>query len=192
MELPTSNRKKVIDIWLTGLVAKINPFSIFSNVIARKPLDLHRWKFAQIFFQVLSSSVPNFIEIGEGSRKFSKKLVDLTRNDPKAKVQDNSSRSGPNWIRASLTSGNIGVVNLVPSDQSHNQVIIGYRSRLTRSGKRLLPMRPEARYQPAGTLFTIDSTSPLFYDSFDVSCRCTTKAVPRQSSMISCKLPFEY
>ena len=97
---------------------------------------------------------------------------------------------GPNRIRASLTSVNIGVVNLGPSEQSHNQVIIGYRSRLTRSGKRLLPMRPEARYQPAGTLFTIDSTSPLLYNSFDVSCRCTTKAVPRQSSMISCKLPF--
>ena len=26
--------------------------------------------------------MPNFIEIGGGSRKFSKKLVDLTRNDP--------------------------------------------------------------------------------------------------------------
>ena len=26
--------------------------------------------------------MPNFIEIGVGSRKFSKKLVDLTRNDP--------------------------------------------------------------------------------------------------------------
>ena len=36
----------------------------------------------QIFFQALSSSVPNLIEIGGGSRKFSKKLVDLTRNDP--------------------------------------------------------------------------------------------------------------
>ena len=82
MELPTSNRKKVIDIWLTGLVAKIDPFSIFWKVISRKPLDLHRWKFAQIFFQTLSASVPNFIEIGGGSRKFSKKLVDLTRNDP--------------------------------------------------------------------------------------------------------------
>ena len=28
--------------------------------------------------------MPNFIEIGGGSRKFSKKLVDLTRNDPSA------------------------------------------------------------------------------------------------------------
>ena len=28
--------------------------------------------------------MPNFIEIGGGSRKFSKKLVDLTRNDPPA------------------------------------------------------------------------------------------------------------
>ena len=37
-----------------------------------------------IFFQALSASVPNFIEIGGGSRKFSKKLVDLTRNDPNA------------------------------------------------------------------------------------------------------------
>ena len=83
MELPTSNRKKVIDIWLTGLVAKIDPFSILWKVISRKPLDLHRWKFAVIFFQALSASVPNFIEIGGGSRKFSKKLVDLTRNDPK-------------------------------------------------------------------------------------------------------------
>ena len=82
MELPTSNRKKVIDIWLTGFVAKIDPFSIFLKVISRKPLDLHRWKFAQICFQALSASVPNFIEIGGGSRKFSKKLVDLTRNDP--------------------------------------------------------------------------------------------------------------
>ena len=82
MELPTYNRKKVIDIWLTGLVAKIDPFSIFWKVISRKPLDLHRWKCAQIFFQALSASVPNFIEIGGGSRRFSKKLVDLTRNDP--------------------------------------------------------------------------------------------------------------
>ena len=85
MELPTSNRKKVIDIWLTGLVAKIDPFSIFWKVKSRKPLDLHRWKFAQIFFQALSASVPNFIEIGGGSRKFSKKLVDLTRNDRSTK-----------------------------------------------------------------------------------------------------------
>ena len=30
--------------------------------------------------------MPNFIEIGGGSRKFSKKLVDLTRNDPIAKL----------------------------------------------------------------------------------------------------------
>ena len=29
--------------------------------------------------------MPNFIEIGVGSRKFSKKLVDLTRNDPEGK-----------------------------------------------------------------------------------------------------------
>ena len=28
--------------------------------------------------------MPNFIEIGVGSRKFCKKLVDLTRNDPDA------------------------------------------------------------------------------------------------------------
>ena len=28
--------------------------------------------------------MPNFIEIGGASRKFSKKLVDLTRNDPLA------------------------------------------------------------------------------------------------------------
>ena len=90
MELPTSNRKKVIDIWLTGLVAKIDPFSIFSKVISRKSLDLHRWKSAQIFFQALSSSVPNFIEIGGGSRKFSKKLVDLTRNDPSVSKKDHA------------------------------------------------------------------------------------------------------
>ena len=88
MELPTSNRKKVIGIWLTGLVTKIDPFSIFWKVISRKPLDLHRWKFAQIFFQALSASVPNFIEIGGGSRKLSKKLVDLTRNDPNALALD--------------------------------------------------------------------------------------------------------
>ena len=35
-------------------------------------------------FLLLSASVPNFIEIGGGSRKFSKKWVDLTRNDPNA------------------------------------------------------------------------------------------------------------
>ena len=29
--------------------------------------------------------MPNLIEIGGGSRKFSKKLVDLTRNDPRDK-----------------------------------------------------------------------------------------------------------
>ena len=29
--------------------------------------------------------MPNVIEIGVGSRKFSKKLVDLTRNDPSVK-----------------------------------------------------------------------------------------------------------
>ena len=50
MELPTSNRKKVIDISLTGLVVKNDPFSIFSKVISRKPLDLHRGKFSQNFF----------------------------------------------------------------------------------------------------------------------------------------------
>ena len=45
MEFPTSNRKTVIDICLTGFVAKIeknDPFSIFWKVISRKPLDLHR------------------------------------------------------------------------------------------------------------------------------------------------------
>ena len=50
MELPTSNRKNVIDILLRGLVAKNDPFSIFWKVISRKPLDLHRGKFAQNFF----------------------------------------------------------------------------------------------------------------------------------------------
>ena len=49
IELPTSNRKKVIDSWLTGLVAKNDPFSIVWKVISRKPLDIHRWKFAKIF-----------------------------------------------------------------------------------------------------------------------------------------------
>ena len=51
MELPTSNRKKVIDIWLTGLVAKNDPVSVFWKVISRKPLDLHRGKFSQNFFR---------------------------------------------------------------------------------------------------------------------------------------------
>ena len=50
MELPTSNRKKVIDIGLTGLVAENDPFSIFWKVISRKPLDLHCGKFSQTFF----------------------------------------------------------------------------------------------------------------------------------------------
>ena len=35
--------------------------------------------------------MPNFIEIGGGSRKFSKKLVDLTRNDPNGKSNSNIS-----------------------------------------------------------------------------------------------------
>ena len=35
-----------------------------------------------MFCQVLPASVPDFIEIGGGSRKFSKQLVDLTRNEP--------------------------------------------------------------------------------------------------------------
>ena len=51
MELPTSNRKQVSDISLTGLVAKNDPFSIFWKVISRKPLDLHRGKFSQSFFR---------------------------------------------------------------------------------------------------------------------------------------------
>ena len=50
MELPTSNRKKVIDILLTGLVAKNDPFSIFWKVISLKPLDLQRGKFSQNLF----------------------------------------------------------------------------------------------------------------------------------------------
>ena len=62
-----------------GLVAKNDPFSIFWKVISRKPLDLHRKKFAQNFFYALSASVPKFIEIGGVTRK---PLVDLTRNDP--------------------------------------------------------------------------------------------------------------
>ena len=33
-----------------GLVAKNDAFSIFWMVISRKPLDLHRGKFAQNFF----------------------------------------------------------------------------------------------------------------------------------------------
>ena len=67
---------------LTGLVAKIDPFSVFWKVISRKPLDLlyivenvHR------FFQALSASVPNFIEIGVLANLV-KTIVDLTRNDP--------------------------------------------------------------------------------------------------------------
>ena len=42
-----------------------NPFSSIWKVISRKPLDL---------------------EIGGVTRKFSKKLVDLTRNDPQLKI----------------------------------------------------------------------------------------------------------
>ena len=34
--------------------------------------------------------MPNFVEIGGGSRKFSKKLVDLTRNDPAALSDNNN------------------------------------------------------------------------------------------------------
>ena len=66
-----------------GLVAKKDPFSIFWKVISRKPLDLHRGKFAQICFQALSARVPNFIEIGGVTRK---PLVDLTWNDSAVKV----------------------------------------------------------------------------------------------------------
>ena len=62
-----------------GLVAKNDPFSIFWKVISRKPLDLHRGKFAQICFYALSARVPTFIEIGGVTRK---PLVDLTWNDP--------------------------------------------------------------------------------------------------------------
>ena len=74
MELPSYNRKKVIDIWLTGLVAKNDPFSIFWKVISRKPLYLHRRKFSQNSFLALSVSVPNFIEIRGVTRTFSKKV----------------------------------------------------------------------------------------------------------------------
>ena len=49
MELPSSNRKKVIDIGLTGLVAINDPFSIFWKVISRKPLDLHHGTFSKNF-----------------------------------------------------------------------------------------------------------------------------------------------
>ena len=47
----------------------------YSFLVFEKPLDLHRGKFAPIFFQALSASVPNFIEIGGVTRK---PLVDLT------------------------------------------------------------------------------------------------------------------
>ena len=43
--------------------------------------------------------MPNFIEIGVGSRKFSKKLVDLTRNDPEVK-EDKA--CGPDGIHPKL------------------------------------------------------------------------------------------
>ena len=82
MKLPTCNRKQVIDIWLTGLVTQIDHFSIFWKVISRKPLDLHRWKFAQIFKHYLQvCQISSKLE-GGGLANLEKKLVDLTRNDP--------------------------------------------------------------------------------------------------------------
>ena len=81
MELPTSNRKKLMTFLIDGTCRKNYPFSIFWKVISRKPLDLHHGKCSQNFFRhyLQLPSVPNFIEIGGVTRK---PLVDLTRNDP--------------------------------------------------------------------------------------------------------------
>ena len=44
--------------------------------------------------------MPNFIEIGGGSRKFSTKLVDLTRNDPFAVKNLNINWTGDDQPRS--------------------------------------------------------------------------------------------
>ena len=55
--------------------------------------------------------MPNFIEIGGGSRKFSKKLVDLTRNDPivhlkfESKVEDDEMMSELSWYQWDSCNG---------------------------------------------------------------------------------------
>ena len=55
MELPTSNRKKVIDISVTGLVAKNDPFSVFlEGHISETARPTSRKIFTEFFLGIIS------------------------------------------------------------------------------------------------------------------------------------------
>ena len=79
MEVPTSNRKKVIDILLTGLVAKNDLFPFFGRSYLGNRSTYIAENFHRICLGIICKCAkPNFIEIGGVTRK---PLVDLARND---------------------------------------------------------------------------------------------------------------